>query len=216
MQQRVRFTTWLGGLATILLTVSTANATGVKVSGGGIKPLGDPYYYYIVEINLDPGYQFEKGDSVTLESLAGIHYPDSPTITPNPGDPVGPWATDITNLASGPLPNYSPTTIVPMANVEFISAAPTVTNSGSTEVYLGQFEILTAVLLPQLPADYTVNIDWTASLHNLAGQTVTDSGVVTLTIIPEPSSIILLGVGVSVPIFWRFWRRRQVSQSKHV
>ena len=219
MQRRVRITPWLTGLAMlgwILHAAGTANAAGVKVSGGGIKPLGDPYYYYIVEINLDPGFQFEAGDSVTLDSVAGIQYPNSPTITPNPGDPVGPWATDITNVASGPLPNYSPTTIVPMANVEFISAAPTVTNPGPGEVYLGQFEVLTAVSLPQLPANYTVDIDWTASLHNLEGQAVTDSGVVVLSIVPEPSSMILLGLGVSLPIFWQVWKRRQVGQSKQV
>ncbi len=219
MQRRVRITPWLTGLAMlgwILQAAGAANAAGVKVSGGGIKPLGDPYYYYIVEINLDPGFQFEAGDSVTLDSVAGIQYPNSPTITPNPGDPVGPWATDITNLASGPLPNYSPTTIVPMANVEFISAAPTVANPGPGEDYLGQFEILTAVPLPQLPANYTVDIDWTASLHNLEGQAVTDSGVVTLSIVPEPSSIILLGFGVSVPVFWQVWKRRQVGKSKQV
>ncbi len=219
MQRRVPITPWLTGLAMlgwILQAAGSANAAGVKVSGGGIKPLGDPYYYYIVEIGLDPGYQFEAGDNVTLDRVAGVQYPKSPTITPNPGDPVGPWATNITNLASGNLPNYSPPTIVPMANVEFISAAPTVQNPGPNEVFLGQFEVLTGVLLPQLPADYTVNIDWTASLHNLEGQVVTDSGVVTLSIIPEPSSILLLSMGVSLPVFWQVWKRRQASRSQQV
>ena len=89
-------------------------------------------------------------------------------------------------------------------------------NEGTSEKFLGQFEVLTAVSLPELPSSYFVDVDWTAKLHDLKGNPITESGVVVLTIIPEPTSVILLGVGIGSPILWHMRRRRQASQSKQV
>ena len=200
-------------LGIVLQAGSTARAAGIIISGGGIKKFGDPYYYYIVEVYLNPNFQFETGDSFTLKALAGVEYPQSTTGAPGgaPGDPSGPWATTFTNLGTETLPNYTPPTTVPFANLEYINGMNVAQNPGTTEKYLGQFDVLTGVSLPDLPASYFVDVDWTASLHNLQGDKVTESGVVVLTIIPEPASVILLAIGVSLPIVWHRLKRRQAS-----
>ena len=78
MQRRVRVTAWLVGLAVLGIFFqagSIARASGIVITGGGIKKFGDPFYFYIVEVFLDPNSQFETGDSYTLKSLAGVQYP---------------------------------------------------------------------------------------------------------------------------------------------
>ena len=216
MQQCVRATAWLVGIAAlgiILAGGSEARASGIKITGGGIKKFSDPFYFYIVELFLDPQFQFETGDSFTLHRLAGVEYPESTTGAPagNPTDPSGPWATTFTNLGTETLPNFSPPTPVPAADLTFINAINVAANGGTSEKYLGQFEVLTGVSLPDLPVSYFVDVAWTANLHDLNGNAVTDSGTVVLTIIPEPTSVILLAAGLSLPIFWHVLRRRWTS-----
>lgn len=222
MQRRVCVTAWLAGIAVLGILLhggSPARASGIVVTGGGIKKFGDPYYYYIIELYLDPNSQFELGDKFTLESLGGVQYPASTTGSPggNTGDPSGPWATTFTNLGTENLPNYSPPTPVPYANLTYINALNVAKNEGTGEEYLGQFEVLTGVSLPVLPDSYFVDVNWTASLHNLAGDAITETGTVVLHIIvPEPASVILLGVGVSLPIVWQIRRRRQARRLQQV
>jgi hypothetical protein len=58
-----------------------------------------------------------------------------------------------------------------------------------------------------LPPDYFTEIDWTAKLHTSDGAPITDSGSVILRlIIPEPTSLILLGAGVGFPLCWTIRR----------
>jgi hypothetical protein len=216
MQRRVRVTAWLVGFAVLGIVLqggSMAQASGIKITGGGIKLFGEPYYYYIVEVYLDPNSQYEAGDTFTLNSLPGVQYPASTTGAPG-GTPSGPWGTSFTNLPDGLLPNYSPPTTVPFADLTFINGSNVVKNEGTTEEYLGQFKVLTAVSMPELPANYSLDVGWSASLHDLNGNLVTETGNVVLTIIPEPTSLILLGVGVSVPVLWHIRRPRRVSHSK--
>ena len=153
MQQRVCVTAWLLGVAVlgfVLQEGSMARASGVRVTGGGVKQLGEPYYLYIVEVYLDPNSQFEAGDSFTLHSLAGVQYPGSTTGSPG-GTPSGPWGTSFTNLPDGLLPNYSPPTTVPFADLTFINGSNVVKNEGTTEDYIGEFKVLTSVSLPAPP-----------------------------------------------------------------
>jgi hypothetical protein len=204
-------TRWLLGIAVLGLSLeagSTAQA-GIMVLGGGIKQLGDPFYFYIFEFFLDPGFQVEVKDSVTLHELGGVHFPESPTGAPG-GIPSGPWSTSFTNQPSGPLPNFSPPTTVPFADLTFINAGFDVKNGGTGEKPLGEFKVLTAVSLPKLPPSYSVDIAWTAKIHDLNGNPVDDSGKVHLTlIVPEPTSVILLGVGVGLPAAFVVVRQRQ-------
>ena len=90
---------WLLGLATLGLTLGfgdPAQAAGIRIGGGGIKQFGDPYYFYILKFYLNPGFEIEATDSVTLHMLAGVQDPDSTTGAPG-GSPSGPWATILTN-----------------------------------------------------------------------------------------------------------------------
>jgi hypothetical protein len=211
MVQRAHAARWF--LAMVVLGVifqaaSTAQA-GIMISGGGIKKFGDPFYIYIVEVSLDPGFQVELFDSFTLHELGGVHDPGSTTAAPG-GVPSGPWATSFTNRPSGPLPNYSPPTIVPFADLTFINAGFDVKNGGTGEVPLGEFRVVTAVSLPDLPPSYFVDIGWTAKIHDLNGNPVNDSGTVHLTLItPEPTSVLMLGAGLGLPAAWLYVRRRR-------
>jgi hypothetical protein len=182
----------------------------VRVSGGGIKQFGEPFYFYVLEFYLEPQSELLINDSVTLHLLPGVHTPGSASSAPNgPPDPSGPWTPVYTNEPSGLLPNYSPPTTVPFADVTFYNAFNPVQNTDPThEKYLGEFRVLTAISLPMLPPDYFTEIDWTAKLHTSDGVPITDSGSVILhLIIPEPTSLMLLGVGVGFPLCWTIRRR---------
>jgi len=189
-----------------------AQAAGIKITGGGLKQFGEPLYYYKLEFYLQPGYQFLPKDSVTLEMLAGVNV-NSPTSAPG-GSPSGPWITILTFEGTGSIPNYSPPTNVPFADVTFLNASNIVQDpTGDPQLFLGQFVALTAVSLPLLPLTYFVDIDWTATLHTLDGTIEHDSGVVRLGIItiPEPASVILLSAGIGLPIILKLRRWYQPS-----
>jgi hypothetical protein len=211
MFRQSRHWRWLlgvGVLGVILGSAEGARAAGITITGGGIKAQGDPFYFYIVEVYLDPGFTFAVGDSFTLLKLAGVEFPLSTTGAPG-GVPSGPWSTTITNQGTGPIPNFSPPTIVPLADVQFINAGFSITNAGTGELYLGEFRALTAVSLPTLPDNYTVDIAWTASLN---GGTAQDQGIVTLGMIhpiPEPASVALLGSGIGLVTVGYARRRRK-------
>src|SRR4051794_10732634 len=103
MLRRAHAARWFLAIAALGLihqVGSTAQA-GIMVSGGGIKKLGDPFYFYIFEVSLDPGFQVEVEDNFTLHELGGVHDPGSTTAAPG-GVPSGPWATTFTNEPSGP------------------------------------------------------------------------------------------------------------------
>ncbi len=213
MRRRVRLTAWLLGITVLGMTLEagrSAQAGGLKVTGGGLKQFGEPYYFYEFEFYLQPGYQFLVGDSVTLEMLAGVNYTSS-YHAPG-GSPSGPWATTLSDEGTGPIPNYFPPYTVPFADVTFFNAFNVVQNTTGTQEFIGQFEALTAVNLPPLPLSYFVDIDWTATLHTLGGTIEHDSGSVILTIIiPEPASVILLSAGICLPIILQLRNRRQPS-----
>jgi len=206
---------WLLGIAVfgaILGSAGDAHAKGIIISGGGIKAQGDPYYFYIVRVFLDPGFTMGVFDSFTLHLVAGLddgtRFPPGSTTGSPAGSPSGPWAGVITNEPFGNIPNYSPPTSVPFGDVQFINAGFDITNTGATEKDLGTFLVLTAVSLPALPEDYTVTIGWTAILNH---GTATDSGTVTLGIIhgiPEPTSVVLMGSAMGLAILGFALRRR--------
>lgn len=212
MRRLIRGTGWVLGLAILGMALGdghSAQAAGVRVSGGGMKQFGDPFYFYIYELYLEPGYSFQLGDSLTLHMMAGVHSPGSTTSSPNgPPDPSGPWTPQFTNEPDGLLPNYLPPTPVRFADVTFYNLLNVIGPPGAEE-YLGEFRVLTADSLPLLPDDYSVTIDWTAIIHDPNGDRVTETGKVTLGIlVPEPASMVLLGAGVVLPLAWTLRRRR--------
>ncbi len=198
MRSRYCAVVWLLGIALFTWTLqagSPAQAGGLKITGGGIKTLGDPFYEYIVEVSLLPGFEFETGDSFTLYKLPGVNQ-SSFYNAPIAGNPVGPWAGS---------PNNS-------GDIEFALAtpfnSPPFANPGPGNKFTGQFTVLTAMSLPTLPPHYSLTVDWTAKIHDINGNPVNESGSFVLTVIPEPTSIILLGLGCGLPIAYHLRRKR--------
>jgi hypothetical protein len=196
-------------LGILVGSAGTAQAAGININAGGIRKVGDPFYLYVVEVTLDPLFEFRSFDSFTLHNVAGLHFPGSLTGAPS-GDPTGPWATVFNNQPDGPIPNFSPPTIVPFADITWINAGPDVTNPGPGEKFMGEFSVLTAISLPFLPDDYSVTIDWTGKIHDPNGDPIDVSGQVTLgLIIPEPSSVALLAAGLGLPALCLVRRHRR-------
>ena len=213
MRRHKHFWKWLlgGAVATVALLLGGSPArAGITIVGGGIKPFGDPFYFYIVKVYLDPTFQFLNGDSFTLNTLAGVNSSGSTTGQPS-GSPSGPWTPIIRNRGTGPIPNFSPPTIVPLADVTWRNAGPDIFNPGGTGKSLGEFRVLTAISLPELPKSYTVEVGWTAQLHDANGDPFRDSGVVVLGMIPEPTSAILLAGGLGLPVL--LWRRSRLRRT---
>jgi hypothetical protein len=185
---------WIqAGLATIVLTsvcggVATAAPVGLTIASGTLTPVSDPQYVYTFDIQLGAG-------ATLIQNLSYITVYDLPDIPPGTGttQPNQFWgATEqfqgITPGGFTPVPPDSPT----VENVTWYYNGPTFTNNSSVATDIGLFTIGPTTTLTSPPPPITLTY-----VSSLDGVTASNSGTVTVSVVPEPSSIVLLLVGAA-------------------
>ncbi|WP_165246768.1 PEP-CTERM sorting domain-containing protein [Paludisphaera soli] len=203
--------------ASIILTRPT--------TGPGITPVaGDPVYRYSFQAYLNPGYEIRLFDSITIEGIVGVNgaSPTSQPQSPDGGLPADTgWLVNKTVTGTDVWPAGSPAPTVDVANVRFTfapeAAVPpgtSIPNVGPGLLDLGVFTIDTYADLPDLGPGFEFTFRYVVRAHLLDGTPDTYIGFVTLgtaVAIPEPCSMLLLGLGVAAPAAWTLRRRRRAA-----
>jgi hypothetical protein len=177
-----------------------AGTIGITISGGFTPVGGDPPYLYIFDVFLDPGFEVDQTDFFRIDGLNGVtsgslshQPPPAPpgfVWVPNPGLSNITW----TFLGTTPIPNNNPV-------------------GSNIEVPLGQFEVQTTVNFPNgPPVPPGTMVPYTFTVHHIGDGPASGSGVIVLTAIPEPSSIILLALGAAaLPAIAARRKRRRIA-----
>jgi hypothetical protein len=187
----------------------TTTSSGFNVSGGFKPATNDPPYDYIFDVTLSAGSILTSGDSFTIDDLVGVTpagfpipgesapYPGSTTSEPfNPPDTI--WGATIGTPITGPISYES--------NVTWEYFGATIDNShGTSGIDLGDFVVETSINFASgAPYQAGDTISFGSSLGSGSFQ-IQDLSV------PEPSSAILLLLGVAaIPA----WKKYQVHRNR--
>lgn len=181
---------------------------------GGIIPVGDPIYTFTVSIGLNHGFAINPGASITLQNVPGVS-PSSFYSVPNvsgPGLPSGDgWLTNpIVTTTTGTWPGIGAEHPITYSDVKWtlVGGTPIDNTAGSAVLPLGLFSINTYQAFSALPPGFQLTLDY---IYTLPNGTVADSGQVTLSLVPEPASLALLGLGVALPVAVAARRRRRAA-----
>jgi hypothetical protein len=203
---------WLGVafivMGTMLAGSREACASGITIKIGQQPGGGDPPYDYIIQVYLDPGYGIDYGNSFTVENLTGVT-PGSFTQEPIniPGGVS--WSPQLTETNS---------TSPYASDVQWYFTGTTpYNNTGSGEIYLGQFGVETTVSFTSPPYSNGTPIFYDWSIVDNNGNPSSGSGqtpIVTLGV-PEPTSALLLTCGVAIlPLLVLHQRRRSRTRQE--
>jgi hypothetical protein len=182
----------LGGA---LAGVPEAWAGGIIIKGsGGTVSGSDPFGFYEFNVSLAPDYQWFPNDYFTIENLPGIT-PGSSSSYSGMYD-FGPPLVTLTDSTS------------PFAsNVEWLNTTGMEIPAGSGGLVLGSFFISTSVSIPSLPP----MVSYCALSHDPSGAPDFQSGTITLSSIPEPSSVVLFLSGTGVLLLILLHKCRPLS-----
>jgi hypothetical protein len=179
-------------------------STGIIISRGAITPVGDPSFVYTFNIELAAGSKLVSGGFITVYDLPDI---TSMSFTSFPSSP-GPWTYSLQLQGITPTGLTLPfTDSTSLENITWEYLGPAIDNTtGSSPVDLGNFSVgPIPENTPSVTLNYVGTVDGTA-----AGA---DIGSITVTAIPEPSSLILLFTAmVGAPLLvLRTRQRRHVA-----
>ncbi len=205
---RSRLLLGLAVVGAILVGESEARAAGIKVTMGKTQPIDDPVYEYQFDIELQAGTALDSGGYITIYDLAGVY---SGSTTSQPGTPADPglnWGSTVQLLGKSPTVGPSITDDPTLYNVTWQWNGSTIPAS-ATDKSLGVFTILTDLNSTPTPTPTLVNYVGSAD-----GTTVSNSGTITVTTVPEPASVILLVIGAgALPLYASRKRRHHPARS---
>ena len=106
------------------------------------------------------------------------------------------------------MPPLTPPVDTSLENVTWIYRGPSIPNDTTGNIDLGIFRVATTIDMPSPP---TPTLNWVGTLD---GTTATTEGTVSVNVVPEPSSVILLLIGAgAVPLYVYRTRRRRLARS---
>jgi PEP-CTERM motif len=196
----------------MLIVAGTAEA-GITVAGGGYKGIGDPQASYTFSAYLDPGSTLAPGSllppalpsSFTLDHLIGIDGLTDITITNTPSGvswfPIFGLPEKKELIVGGvDYGSFESTSVT-----SFFTGSAPITNSSSSEELLGQFTITEDdYSIPALPGGAGIPVTYSFQTEGSSG-----SSTVEFTVVPEPSSLVLMALAGSSFLGFSFLRRRR-------
>ena len=173
--------------------------TGIIITTGSVSPVGDPSYAYVFDIQLDPGWKLLQDGYITVYDLP---YITASSLTSQPGN----WGETLQKTGITPIGTPSFYDDPNVYNVTWKYFGSTIDNTnGTTPITLGAFAVGT---IPESTPSVTLTY-----VGSLDGTNYSNMGTITVTAIPEPSSLVLLfGAIVGVPLLGLQQRIRQRSQ----
>jgi hypothetical protein len=181
-------------------STSSSSAGGISI-GGSLKPVNDPVYDYVFDVTLLAGSTIAYGDTFTIDNLIGVTYED-PTYGTSGASYVGNYNYFVPSIDQL---NSLPESDVTWTYLSIHSLTAT------SDTLLGEFTITTTVQYPLTSPPYTVGetINYGSDLGG-----VVSSGVLVVSSVPEPSSVMLLVLGIAIG-FPAFLVRQRRTNRKH-
>ncbi|MFI5454746.1 MAG: PEP-CTERM sorting domain-containing protein [Isosphaerales bacterium] len=191
---------------------SEARAGSIKITGSIVPLPGHSPFLYTFSVLLTGG-TIQPGTTAdptqfTVSGLVGVTGLSEHQEPPLTGNPLEVWNVPTGGIATSSTGNPPPFDEESSVMWQY-STGPTITYGG-TPISLGTFTVQTTGDFPDNNPPVTPGvtlIDYFYSLYNPTGESPTGSGSITLSSVPEPSSVILLLVGAGVlPLLVRLGR----------
>ena len=184
---------------------------GIQIDTSTLMPVGDPEYAVAYRLSLTIKAVLKATDRITIFDITGV---GTPTFTSTPDF----WGSSSALLNPSPIPSIPlPFPDDPnIRNVTFTYFGPTIDNTaGTTAVPLGLFLVRTDIPVvpgsPPPPGLLARQAYFSLTSTPDTTSTVLSFGITTPSLVPEPSSLVLIGSGLlPVALLWRR-RRRSVA-----
>jgi hypothetical protein len=183
-------------LSALAVPAGDAQAGAIIAKKGGTSQIGDPMFDYNFEIDLVANSTLSNRGFITIYDIPFLV---GPPLTNQPSL----WGESVQDI--GITPNNSPahTDDPSVPNITWIYNGPAIDNNTGNDMVLGTFTIGRTGELSSPPSATLLFIG------SLDGTNYSNMGFVTVNVVPEPSSVALLLVGVSaLPLVWLRNKRR--------
>ena len=177
-------TAWVvAGLAVLGAMIAggrEARAKGIVISTGVTQPVGDPFYEYVFDVQLLAGSTLDNGGFITVYDLPEI---DQNSLTQQPSSK---WGSSLQKVGVTPS-GASPVDSSSLWNVTWEWNGAALTAPTNSNLDLGLFKV-GPTAQPETPT-----LTYVGSLD---GTTASNQGTITVSAVPEPSSVALLVLGI--------------------